>query len=100
MDDCLEGSLLEMDHAPLQKQKTINEPPRRTSSLFHRTTTANWCDTGRVTIDIPPDDVLPSNLANLRNGTCWCTCVKIGDMLYFGHHFTSISEFSAQREDL
>jgi F-box-like len=56
MDDRLEGSLLEMDHA--RGHRIINKPLRRTSFLLRRATTANWCDIGRVTIDILPDDVL------------------------------------------
>jgi hypothetical protein len=47
-----------MDHARRQKQKIITKPLRRTSFLLRRATTANWCDIGRVTIDILPDDVL------------------------------------------
>jgi hypothetical protein len=56
MDDRLEGSLLEMDHA--RRQKILNKPLRRTSFLLRRATTANWCDIGRVMIDILPEDVL------------------------------------------
>jgi hypothetical protein len=56
MDDRLEGSLLEMDRA--RGQRIINKPLRRTFFLLRRATTANWCDIGRATIDILPDDVL------------------------------------------
>jgi hypothetical protein len=58
MDDRSEGSLMGMDHARRQKQNVINKPRRRASFLLRHATTANWCDIGRVTIDILPDDVL------------------------------------------
>jgi hypothetical protein len=56
--DRSEGLLIEMDHARRQKQKIINKPRRGTSFLLRRATTANWCDIGRVTVDILPEDVL------------------------------------------
>jgi hypothetical protein len=44
-----------MDHAHSKKQ---DRPLQRTYFLLLRATTADWCDIGRVTIDILPDDVL------------------------------------------
>ena len=58
MDDRSEGSLIETDHAHRQKQKIINKPPPRRFFLHHCVTIANWCDIGRMTIDILPDDIL------------------------------------------
>ena len=58
MDDHSEGSLIEMGHLHLQKQKIIRKPLRRTSFLLYYVTTANWCDIDGVTVDILPDDVL------------------------------------------
>ena len=57
MDDRSAGSLIEMDHAHLQK-KIINRSLGRESFLLRRATTADWCDLALVTIDILPDDVL------------------------------------------
>jgi len=49
---------MEMDHACRQKQKIVDKPLRRTSFWLRRATTTNWCDIGRLTIDILPEDVL------------------------------------------
>ena len=58
MDDGLKGSLIKMDHTRRQKQEIINKSLQRMSFLLRRTTTTNWCDIDRVTIDILPEDVL------------------------------------------
>ena len=53
-----EGSLIETDHARLQKERIIKTSSRRAPFLLCRATTANWFDVDGVTIDILPDDVL------------------------------------------
>ena len=60
MDDRSGGSLMELDHAPRQKQNIINKSLRRASFLCFaaQQASSNWYDIGRVTIDILPDDVL------------------------------------------
>ena len=59
MDNRSEGSLIEVDHASPQGQNIIHNPLLRMShSCFCRAITTNWCDIGRVTIDILPGDVL------------------------------------------
>jgi hypothetical protein len=48
-----------MDHASASVRRLKQKIRlRRTSFLLRHATTANWCNTGRVTIDILPDDVL------------------------------------------
>ena len=58
MGDRSESPLIEMDHARRREQKIINKPLRRTSLLLRRSITANWYDTGQVTIGILPEDIL------------------------------------------
>jgi hypothetical protein len=55
MDDRSEGSLIEMDHARRQKQKILDKPLGRTSFLLCCATTADWCNIGRVMIDVLPE---------------------------------------------
>ena len=59
--------------------------------FLQNTSTPDWCDVARVTIDILPDIALLQifdfylDRHGSAIGTRWCMCAKDGESLFLGH---------------